>query len=523
MSAVATFLKGKVEEGLTALVQPAGLVPAALFVLLQLAFVLPQLRAAESAPVAAFDTLDDAWKAVVIAVVVLLLGYLLTTLASNVIDTLAGESWRRSWAYRVLVARTRARLESSSAAEPPAAGKLEGLSDRYERHAAYPLAGAATSDDLGYVGPTALGNAIRATYRTLAERYGIDAFALSSALRSSVDKESATATQMTEARASLETLVNVAFVLAVFAVESIVLFSALQAWSPVLLSSLALVAAYLFYRAAVPKARAWGDALEVACDLHRNDMRKKLGLREPTSADDERQLWQNISRLLLWGDLAAESDREYEVEKAPAADITTSSGVGVVRRTDEVFDARSARSHAQHLELGVVVSNEKAVTTNAFLAISDTRVPFVFSTPAVTVVPPVTGIECEVDDRADARPDVLVIRIPGLGGHSSVWLRLTVPVWRFACDGPVRINSVERREDSLDVELVGFGDEIEKTDVTFAALNSGSKARPSLTIVGRGHSGEASSSTRGEYRWDLKDLKLPTTLLIAFEEERDGT
>ena len=63
-----------------------------------------------------------------------------------------------------------------------------------------------------------------------------------------------------------------------------------------------LVLAYVFYRWAVGAAMRWGSAVRAAIDLHRLEVYKKIGVRMPTSASDERGIvGPAVSRMLLYG------------------------------------------------------------------------------------------------------------------------------------------------------------------------------------------------------------------------------
>lgn len=276
MSAVAKFLQGKVDESLTKFVQPAGLVPAALLVLLNLAFVYPELKTAEFSLATSFGDLDGTWQTVAAGISVIFVGYVLLSMSSNVLDLLSGDLWRGSTLYGFLSRRARNGLKvRSMPAQVAGLGSLEKLGEVWDLRVAYPIGGTPgemlCDVDVADVGPTRLGNAVRATHKLIYDRYRIDLAALWPQLEASSDKDSVAMKAATDAKASLDTLANTTFVLGAFAVEGLLLYSAQGNWTGALLSTLAFPVAYVTYRGAVAKASAWGDSIESVVDLNREN------------------------------------------------------------------------------------------------------------------------------------------------------------------------------------------------------------------------------------------------------------
>jgi hypothetical protein len=140
VSAVAKFLQGKVDESLTKFLQPAGLVPAAVFVVLNLAFILPELSAAGVSFATGFGELDESWQTVIAAFAVVVLGYLLISVSGNILDLLSGESWRDTPLYDALVTRTKnAVSRPRTAVALGEAGSLKAIGAAWDLRAAYPI------------------------------------------------------------------------------------------------------------------------------------------------------------------------------------------------------------------------------------------------------------------------------------------------------------------------------------------------------------------------------------------------
>ena len=73
LPAISDFLKDTLGESLKKPLQPAGLFAAAIFVFLNLVFVMPDLKST-SPLVQAIDQLDAVWLAVLATVITLILG-----------------------------------------------------------------------------------------------------------------------------------------------------------------------------------------------------------------------------------------------------------------------------------------------------------------------------------------------------------------------------------------------------------------------------------------------------------------
>jgi hypothetical protein len=58
-----------------------------------------------------------------------------------------------------------------------------------------------------------------------------------------------------------------------------------------------LLAAWLFYRAAVSSAAGYGDLIRSAFDLYRHDLLKQLQIPVPDNLKDEKRLWTQLGEL----------------------------------------------------------------------------------------------------------------------------------------------------------------------------------------------------------------------------------
>jgi hypothetical protein len=154
----------------------------------------------------------------------------------------------------------------------------------------------------GLIGSTRLGNILNASAAAVFDRYGIDMSALWPQLEASVPEDATILKRVGQERSNLDFHLALVMALYVFAAEYFALSLWQGRWVPALAAVLFVGVGYLVYVSGLGPARAWADAQEVLVDLHREDLRKALGLGPFFSLDAERQAWQAISAWALWGD-----------------------------------------------------------------------------------------------------------------------------------------------------------------------------------------------------------------------------
>jgi hypothetical protein len=315
MSTIAEFISGTVNESLKKLLQPVGLIPAAIFVLLNLAFVYPAALADGNALAKAFGDLDGPTQAAVVALITLTLGYFLLSASSTILDILGGDLIRGSVLHALLVWFQRRRRDHLIRVDEP---NTWHVSKRFNLS----RKGETPPDPL----PSALGNVLVATQGTVARRYGIDMATLLSPLVATPDiKELPARGVVEEERAARDTLGNTAFVLWLFALEGLVFFTFRDEPDNALLSLVAVPAGYAVYRFAVAKAHAWGSAVETLFDLHREKLHAALKLAKYGSLSAERRVWENADRFFVSdgedGDEAFQKDDAPSVTAIPSGDL----------------------------------------------------------------------------------------------------------------------------------------------------------------------------------------------------------
>ena len=295
--------------------QPAGLVPAAVFVLLNLAFVYPTLKAAEVGYVTIFTGLDEAWQGVTVAVIVLFLGYLLLSVSANVLDLLAGDSWRDAALYGFLQGKVRDGLDGDRPADESRATdnpwSIEALGAAWDLRSAYPVRGIEqqgklTAEQVEDVGPTGRQRAPRPARRSCTSALGHRLRrAVGRNSEASTDKEApALAAAERRPKASLDhARRTLAFVLGAFGAE-VRLVPVPRLWVPGRARCRCSRSRRRMSSTAPRRQRpaCVGATLRssTVVDLGREDLRKKLGeLRELTrrAADERRVVGEDVQGL----------------------------------------------------------------------------------------------------------------------------------------------------------------------------------------------------------------------------------
>jgi hypothetical protein len=149
--------------------------------------------------------------------------------------------------------------------------------------------------------PTRLGNTIRAFEQHPNVRWGLDGVTIwprIDALLSADERE-----LHVDAKIDLYVFINASLGASIVGV-CLLVDKATNVTDPVAgwaFYAIPFVVAYALYRASVGPAAIWGDAVRASFDLHRLEMYEKLGIRDPKSFSDERQMAVRINQALLYG------------------------------------------------------------------------------------------------------------------------------------------------------------------------------------------------------------------------------
>lgn len=289
------------------------LLPVAVAVLLFILLVSPQLPPATA--LAPLETLGTEWRALVLAIVAIVLTGLLYNLNTPLVRLFEGYFWNGTWLGKRRILHYQSALQILQARRANLLVLLDSLPDDH------PLVGKASSR-LARVSeslrsdfptaresvlPTQLGNVIRSFENYSRDQYGISAIPVWPRLVAVLSATYLSALE--DAKAGLDFLLNSSLLSGVLAGALLVLGGpGLAVSSPKTLLWLGevgalAVASWVFYRLSIGQATTWGDLVKGAFDLYRWDLLTKLGYgAKPSTRGAERKLWGEISCQLLFGD-----------------------------------------------------------------------------------------------------------------------------------------------------------------------------------------------------------------------------
>jgi hypothetical protein len=195
--------------------------------------------------------------------------------------------------------------------------------------------------------PTRLGNVVRSFERYPDVQYGMEAILLWPRLVGVLDKDYAVAVD--DAKSSFDFMINSSVLSAVTAVS--ILLSGLAypvslqvpgRWPGWLLQVVAFVGlAYWFYAASIARAAEWGEMVKGAFDLYRGALLEKLGYNtKPATQAEERELWDTISRQMIFGDSPRVGPPFYSSGGCAARGEAPQLGLAVGRGVSRTADPR---------------------------------------------------------------------------------------------------------------------------------------------------------------------------------------
>lgn len=299
--------------------------PALVFVALSMIFVVPVFPV-DWPLLKPFLSFGVEGKVIALSFVTIVITGLLFNLNSPVIRFYEGYPWRDSWIGQLLIQRKqkqfavlRARrlgigalLREIDTKDP----RFAALASKRDRATRQLINGFPSDKEL--IIPTRLGNVMRSFEEYPNRQYSIGAITVWPRLLAKVDKEYAAG--LDDTKTSLDFMLNVSVLSFVSAAIITVagwyyfppssLFyaaggasarSLVLTWLITIFAYLTL--GYLAYLAAIERAAAWGSRVKAAFDLYRGELLKQLGYeRSNLPLNEERYLWDAISRQLLYGD-----------------------------------------------------------------------------------------------------------------------------------------------------------------------------------------------------------------------------
>jgi hypothetical protein len=152
----------------------------------------------------------------------------------------------------------------------------------------------------GQVLPTRFGNAVRAFEHHALVRWGLSTVAAWPRIELLLSEQESTV--LTAVKSDTDFLVNAS--LLSYCVGVTLLVRALivrPQWAIWLIYLIPFVVGYCLYRIAVGAAVRWGSEVRSCMDLHRFDLYERMGLRLPTTKEQEFEVTKSINQCLLYG------------------------------------------------------------------------------------------------------------------------------------------------------------------------------------------------------------------------------
>jgi hypothetical protein len=307
------------------------LLPTTVYVLLSLVLLIPLFPGGWS-PIQIASALDTIWVILAISLVVMLLSGLLYNLNIPIIRLFEGYPWRDTRLGQKLVNMYYNKFEAAKARQqglrvlmaPENKSDAQAVLQQW-RNKQSSIANNDYPDRRAMILPTRLGNIIASFEAYPRLQYGMDGVILWPRLFAKIDPAYADAIDGT--KTAFDFMLNCSVLSTLLSVSMLFygLFYGLplHSWTSGLLWFVEIVVlcmlAALCYMGSINRARAWGNTFKSAFDLYRWDLLKQLGYASaPATMEEEREMWRNISRQMLYGDSPEKTLAYYNIAQAAA-------------------------------------------------------------------------------------------------------------------------------------------------------------------------------------------------------------
>lgn len=329
--------------------------PVLVFMVLGSLFLMPLLPS-DLPFFSSLEGIDKQWKLVAASFIAIVLSGFIYNLNIPILRCYEGYPWRKSWIGEWLTSRRKNRFDAASdrlsamravrrlmeqsvegfapntqwiqdffsdwhglgsplqETQSSVSGSLDQWKDildtlivqysayRREFKSGYP-------DERTFILPTRLGNVIRSFEYYSTREYGIDSIVMWQRLVAVIPKDFAVSIDDTKTTfdfmlncSVLSLLLAVSiFAAGILAPARLIAVTTVPYWLiEVLVFSFLF---YFFYRLSINRVSAWGEMVKSAFDLYRWELLKALGYQDkPVGRDQERKLWGEIGRQMLFGD-----------------------------------------------------------------------------------------------------------------------------------------------------------------------------------------------------------------------------
>jgi hypothetical protein len=148
--------------------------------------------------------------------------------------------------------------------------------------------------------PTSLGNAFAVLEEYSYERYGMDAMIFWPRLRPLVEEPFET--QLVNTKVVLDMVLNVALLAGIFGVECLVLALLHHVWLPIVAGVIAITIGYAAYQGGVQAVLSLQGLVAQCFDFYRKPLLKKFDLIPPDDLEAEQAIWLQLGQFLRRGE-----------------------------------------------------------------------------------------------------------------------------------------------------------------------------------------------------------------------------
>lgn len=401
LTSIGSLLSGTVKEEFGKLFQPASLVAAALFVTLNLILINPFLVEQRVYFALVLQSMGDVAQLALLTLLILALGYLISSLGPAVLALVTGATVRDNRLVQATFARWE--KERFQALQDDLKVKDESLQARALHRLAFEF-----PREVQRIAPNRLGNAIDSAASYTWEQHGAALDTLWPVMETVLkEKNPEMLARIQQNRTSLTFFASLIVLLIVTLLEVLLLRLFLGrpgAVATIVIGALLLLAAYLFYNAAVRTALGWSQDVRAAFDLYTSQVETNLALRPLASFELEQKQkrkdrLQGVSWWLAHGAIkfpdgtplkepARDPDWYHaKPEAAPALTLVTAPGLKTQSRRHVVEEWKQHRvsKHEYRLPGRIVdyllaVSNEQSgqgahAVQGSFLIAQDSGLP----------------------------------------------------------------------------------------------------------------------------------------------------
>jgi len=416
-SGFSDFLNETLTENVKGILKPANWLVSAIFIILNLIFILPVLLDENILSPTNVFILNPSLQLTVAVVLILLLAYLLSSMKQSIFSLIAGNfSTDSPFLERIKQEKENFAKDITRLRGELVAGDLiEGLNKPIG--AVPPSTSGQNPPTDEYMKPIAVSAAMRKVAQAIENDWGINVEYLFHYIEGTIGNEMEWK-RVNDEQEGVDFFVSLTFILTLFAIEQILVQLFWKQGLSVVWGWLFLGLAYITYKLAENKASTWGAAVERAVTIHHETLRQEFGLRPFKDSEDEKEAWRAVSQWRKSGYIPdAILPSQVTASAVPEnVKVTIQSGTSDIEMPEwedkEINGTMRCKQRVyQHIDYVMLVSNTKtegdgSETKDIYVLISDPKVPVIHDAPSATVLinhpVPSTDITSPTQKQADS-------------------------------------------------------------------------------------------------------------------------